>query len=262
MWMRLLLVLRRSFVHRPLMLLLSFLLMICVSIGALGTWWVARSAEMDLDRQASQLAVDVVVMPRADAASVLACAETLARRPDVASSRVLSSRQVWLMFQKELGVEAGGLTDVASMPQVIQVHFAPSRASHHRAVALRNHVLGSYEDVVERVLIPVRAFSEFDANRETIAVGGRVGVGFLILVFLVSAVVFGNTLYRHCVSATVNDVLGLPRRSGLGIVVALTISASIVSTAAAVLIIVMLEQRLLTELPWLAAFSSVLTNGS
>lgn len=257
MWMHLLL-LRRSCTHRPLMLLVSLLLMMGVSIGALGTWWVARSAEMDLDRQAALLAVDVVVMPRAEAASVLACAEMLTRRPDVASAQLLSSRQVWLMFQKELGVEAGGLTDVASMPQVIQVRFKPSKASYHHAVALRNHVLGTHEDVVERVLIPARAFSEFDSNRETIAVGGRLGVGFLLFLFLVSVVVFGNTLYRRCVSAPVNDVLALPRRSGLGIVIAVSIAAMLVSIATAVLISVLLEQRLVAELPWLVAFASVL----
>lgn len=257
MWMHLLL-LRRSLVHRPLMLLITLALMICVSIGALGTWWVARSAEMDLDRQASLLALDVVVVPRAEAASVLACAETLTRRPDVASAQLLSSRQVWLLFQKELGVEAGGLTDVAAMPQVIQVHFKPSKASYQHAVALRNHVLGTHGDVVERVLIPARAFSQFDSNRETIAMGGRLGVGFLLLLFLVSAVVFGNALYRRCVSASVNDVLAVPRRSGLGIVITVSMGAMLISIATAVLISLLLEQRLAAELPWLVAFASVL----
>lgn len=257
MWMHLLLV-RRSIVHRPLMLLLSLLLLIVVSIGALGTWWVARSAEMDLDRQASQLAVDVIVTPQSETASVLACSETLLRRPDVASAKLLSSRQVWLLFQKELGVEAGGLTDVASMPQVIQVHFKPSKASYQHAIALRNHVLGTHGDVVERVLIPKRAFTDFDAHREAVAIGGRFGVGFLLFLFMISAIVFGNALYRRCVFASVNDVLALPQRSGAGIVAITTFSAMIMGTAIGMLIIVVAEPRLMSELPWLAAFTSVL----
>lgn len=257
MWMHVLIV-RRSFIDRPLMLLLLLLLLIVVSIGAQGTWWVARSAEIDLDRQASQLAVDVIVTPRSEAASVLACSETLMRRPDVASAQLLSSRQVWLMFQKELGVEAGGLTDVATMPQVIQVHFKASKASFQHAIALRNHVLGTHGDVVERVLIPKRALSEFDAHRETISMGGRLGVGFLGFLFVISAVVFGNALYKRCVSASVNDVLSLPRWSGAGIVAFVTFSAMIISIAIGMLIIVVAEPRLVYELPWLAAFASVL----
>lgn len=248
---------RRALAHQPLRWISVLLLSLLISTCALGYWWATSSVRHDLMRQAGELAIDIIVAPEADSVSVLECIDNLHRRPDVGSVTLLSSRHVWNLFQQELGVEAGGLTDVAAMPRVIQVQLRPETASYQRASAIRKHVYAYHQGVVDRVLIPSRAFIELDRRVSDAEQARSVGMWSLLLVWIATGAIVTRSFHMRIVVPSVNTMLGKPQAWGTATVTILTGVLVVFAVGASFAIMSLLAPNVQTFFPWLVSLGTV-----
>lgn len=254
MWMQIILV-KRALLHKPLSWFVRLLLAIGLLVSSMAYWWVNTSVLCDLQRQAQQLAIDIVVLPDADPSLVDECVVNLRRRPDVASVRLLDSRTVWMLFQRELGVQSSGLTDIASMPKVIQVQIDGRLASTQRVKAVQNHVYAIHQSVVERVLIPSQAFHEIDIKREDVLLARVLGTPVLLLLGLVACLLVIQPLYPLIISRDVHRVLGIKALRGLVTATMLTLLIVVVAAGLSVAAVIYSVKPLQQIVPWLMDFS-------
>lgn len=253
MWMQIILA-KRALLHKPLTWIVRQFLAMGLVVVAMIFWWVSTSVKHDLQRQAQQLTIDIVVLPNAEQSLVEECAANLRRRPDVASVTLLDSRTVWMLFQRELGVQSSGLTDVASMPNVIQVQLNGSWASAQRAKAVQNHVYAAHQGVVERVLIPRHAFQEIDVKIDDIMLIRTIGAPILLLVAFAACMLTLQPLYPLVVSREVHRVLGMNARRAIATMAALAVLLILVAVGLSVAAVMYAEKPLQQNVPWLMDF--------
>jgi cell division protein FtsX len=253
MWMQIILV-KRALLHKPLAWIVRLLLATGLLVASLVYWWVNTSVLHDLQRQAQQLTIDIVVLPHAEQSLVEECAANLRRRPDVASVTLLDSRTVWMLFQQELGVQSSGLTDVASMPNVIQVQLVGSWASAQRAKAVQNHVYAVHQGVVERVLIPRQAFQEIDAKRDNVLLARTIGTPLLLLLAFAACMLTLQPLYGLIISRDVHRVLGINARRGIATMAALATLLILVTAGLSTTAVMYAGKPLQQNIPWLIDF--------
>lgn len=252
---------QRALSQRPLMWMVRLLLLTFAVLLTIGTWWIGTSILHDQQRQASMLSIDVVLGPEIDASSGNTaaddCAQALKRRPDVASAVALGKRSVWLLFQYELGLQAGGLTDVAAMPSVIQVRLKPEYAGLRNAKIVRDYALRNHRDIIDRVLLPERAFADSDklvADTQDVRSGVlTLTLGLFIMVFIVVM----RSAWTEMIAPSVNLLLGRSAQWGMSSVILLVSSMLILACAMAYATLTLFVSRLYGMFPWLEKLSNV-----
>jgi hypothetical protein len=159
-----------------------------------------------------------------------------------------------MLFQQELGVQSSGLTDVASMPNVIQVQLVGSWASAQRAKAVQNHVYAVHQGVVERVLIPRQAFQEIDAKRDNVLLARTIGAPLLLLLAFVACMLTLQPLYGLIISRDVHRVLGINARRGIATMAALATLLILVTAGLSTTAVMYAGKPLQQKIPWLIDF--------
>lgn len=261
MWMHVLLT-KRAFAREPLAWTLRVGLVIVLCCMTLSAWWVCNSVIWQQQITASSAAIDIVLAPEVDIAdgSALAneCVEQLRRRPDVSTVAALDRRSVWMQFQQELGLQSGGLTDIAAMPSVLQVSMKPEFVSHATAVAIRSAVLVSHRDIIDRVLIPdvaLRGSDEMvhDARKVRVII-----ISALLFLVLCAFLIVYRAAATLIVVPSLNRVLGRSARWGALTAAIMTCVVALFGLSVSLLMIIVLQHQIRTHYVWLADFTRVL----
>jgi cell division protein FtsX len=248
-------IIRRSVAQRPLLWIARCFGMIFLAAVLIATWWVGTSRIKDIERQASLLTLDVILMPDAesDAGSlqVQECLAALHRRPDVVSATLLDSRGVWQLFQYELGMQPGGLTDLATMPSVIQVRLKPAFATLKNAKSVRGYLLRNHRDVIDRVLIPEGAYNDNGMMADQ-ARQARTWSMLLALSLMAAALILtALSVRRDVLLSSLNMMLGKSPHWGLAIVIGSLGLIVVLACGLALLLAIVLTTHVQTHLPWL-----------
>ena len=256
MWIHLLIV-RRAIARSPLVWSLRFFATVLLVLLVISAWWTGTSRVADLERQASQLALDVILMPDVDpdAGSVPAqeCRDDLRRRPEVASANLLGKHAVWRLFQYELGMWPGGLTDVATMPAVVKVQLRPQYATLKHARNIRSFLLSNHHDVIDRVLIPELAFRELEllsAQTRMIRSWTTMFAGLLLCVGLAMT---AQAMRLKVLIPPLHAVLGKGPHWGLTSVITCMALLLVSACAVALGCIHLLSSHIQMHVPWLCS---------
>ncbi|MEN9281906.1 MAG: hypothetical protein RL594_841 [Bacteroidota bacterium] len=191
-------VVARGFVrHRWKMLLAYTVLLVSASLVFSTGYALVREVEYDVARTAEQLAFDIVILDGEPDADVEELAETLSRRPDVLTSRVLSREAVWLMFQSEIGVQSEGMAEVAALPRIIRLHMRSEYVNSRHLQTVVRGLQRRYAGQIETVLVPkasVRNVEKRQAELQTLTISAR---SASLVLFLGIAIAFGRTIRRR-----------------------------------------------------------------
>jgi len=256
MWLHLLRI-RRALRYRPLEWILKALLLAGCFIVLAGCWWFATSVLIDTGVQASQVRIDVLITPKADVSQMQQCVRLLRNRDDILVVRLLDSRAVWFMFQQELGMQAGGLSDVASMPSVVQLQLQPAHASLATAELVRNTVKSRYASIVDRVLIPTEAFAEYDKSRLDVSSARTAGSGVLFLVVLIVSFWLSGSFAAAILAHHASPSMGQAPRWGMVSVIGLTVGVSILAIGLGLVCLVAISDAVGDHVGWLVPFLDV-----
>lgn len=153
-----------------------------VVLAFLLTWWIGHSAIGDINRQREAVIIDVVMSPEASEDDVHHFAEGLRKRPDVLAVHALDSHEVWIAFQRELGVNTSGLVELSALPAAVQVRLRSAYVTQPHVRQLRDALLRANISSVDRVLIPEAAIVRLDARgRDATSVVILTLVGLIIV---------------------------------------------------------------------------------
>lgn len=248
-------IIRRAIARRPLLWIARCLCMILLALLSISTWWIGSSRIADLERQASLLTVDVILMPDVDldAGSIPAhdCRASVRRRPDVVSAKLLSRHTVWRLFQYELGIQSGGLTDLATMPSVIQVRLRPTFATLKNAYSVRDYLLRNHRDVIDRVLIPEAAYIEIGSMAAQVRTNRTWGMVITLALVLIGLVVMTISVRKEVLPVPLHTVLGKSPSWGVAYVIGCVGLLAVIACILALALVVTISPHLQTHVPWL-----------
>lgn len=245
---------RRALGYKPFRWILkAFCITLCALVFA-AYWWIASSVIHDQQVQASHLRIDVLILPKAGFSQVQQCARSLQSSEGVLVARVLDSHAVWSMFQQELGMQAGGLTDLASMPTVVQIQLRPDSASLTTAESIRTIVKARFSSIVDRVLIPAQAFIDCDRRRTDVASTRLIGLSILGFVILLASFWLSSSFANAILAVRVSTTLGKGSMWGLSSVALLTLLVSIFAIALGFGCCMLVSESVVEQIGWLLPF--------
>lgn len=188
----------RGFVrHRWKMLLAYIVLLGAASLVFSTGYALVREVEYDVVRTAEQLAFDIVILDGEPDANVEELAETLSRRPDVLTSRVLSREAVWLMFQSEIGVQSEGMAEVAALPRMIRLHMRSEYVNSRHLLSAVRGLQRRYAGHIETVLVPKASVRTVEKRRADLQTLTASALGVSLVLLLGIAIALGRSIRRR-----------------------------------------------------------------
>lgn len=186
------------------MILVSFAS--CLWFFAGGSWIVATLR--DMDRQASEISIDVFLNPEVSDSSGHQLTSTLRLMPDVTRSTFFDESAMWKEFSEDVGVD-DELHQIVDVPSVIRLSLTP-RSVHEKDVVVLSHAIErEYPEIVSEVVWPRQLIRLLDERRQDVLLLGiAAGILSFVLFIFALAYAFRAEIHRAGADLYVGVVLG------------------------------------------------------
>ncbi len=196
--------------NRPVAALRMMVVAFVAALWCVGGFVWTLATLRDLDRQASEVRVEVVMKTSAAESVAKSIVRDLRRMPSMRQATIVYPMQMWKEFSSELSVN-DELQDVVVLPIVIRFHPTVEHVNSKWLNMVGTSISSMYSQSVQQVIWPADFVQMIDARRTDILLfGGAAGVMSVIVFFIAMQHAFRSELQLAARDLKVLSSLGAP----------------------------------------------------